>query len=255
VNIKYFPFDTQKCDLKFTAWSYRKVEVEIHKGNKGVVLDDYVKNAAWDLVSSTSQDVVTEEAAVVFTLHLKRKPLFFLFNIIGPVILLSILNIFTFVLPVESGEKAGYSITVFLALAVFLTIISDQLPNNSDTVSLMAIYLSTMVLLSTAVVAVCLIQIRLSIRKETEQPITRFYASIVKLANCLQCRRQMNRNKIKPDKIVKEKSLDDIDEEPEVEAISWMDVVHAMDFLLFWLAAIYTFVCTTAIACCAVSNI
>ncbi|XP_060587119.1 acetylcholine receptor subunit delta-like [Ruditapes philippinarum] len=254
VNIKYFPFDTQKCDLKITAWSYRKFEVQINKGLEGVVLDHYVQNAAWDLVSATSQDVSSDEVAVVFTLHLKRKPLFFLFNIIGPVILLSILNVFTFVLPVESGDKAGYSITVFLALAVFLTIISDQLPNNSDTVSLMAIYLSTMVLLSTVVVVVCIIQIRLSIRKETEQPITCGYASIVKLANCLQCRRQMNQNKIKPDNIVKERSLDDIDEEPEVEAISWIDVVHAMDFLCFWLAAIYTFVCTTAIACSAVSN-
>ena len=258
VNILYFPFDTQSCDLKFTAWSYRKDDVDIHKGSKGVVLMEYVDNAAWDLVTSSSKEVITDEVAVVFTLNLKRRPLFFLFNIMGPVMLLSVLNIFTFVLPVESGEKAGYSVNVFLSLAVFLTIISDQLPNNSDTVSLMAIYLAMMVILSTLVVIICVTQIRLSIRKESEQPVTSVYASLVKLANFLQCRRQRGIKSIKIQPINDDKNnkelKDDVESEPEVKEVKWENVPNAIDFLCFWLATIYTFFCTTIIAIVATLN-
>ncbi|XP_053408006.1 neuronal acetylcholine receptor subunit beta-4-like [Mercenaria mercenaria] len=257
VNIKYFPFDTQMCDLKFTAWSYTKLDVDINKGSKGVRLEDYVKNAAWDLVDTSSSEVNTGEVAVIFHLNLRRKPLFFLFNIIGPVILLTVLNIFTFVLPVESGEKAGYSVTVFLAMAVFLTIISDQLPNNSDTVSLIAVYLMLMTLLSTFIVCACLIQIRLSIRKELEQPVTGCYAAFVRLADCLRCRCcKQKPNKVKPMKQTKkrEKDIDDSEEEYGPESITWMNVIHAMDFLLFWLSTFYTLFCTSLIAVLLVSN-
>ncbi|XP_060569044.1 neuronal acetylcholine receptor subunit beta-4-like [Ruditapes philippinarum] len=38
VDITYFPFDTQSCELKFIAWSYSKEEVELNKGSRGLRL-------------------------------------------------------------------------------------------------------------------------------------------------------------------------------------------------------------------------
>lgn len=252
VNIKYFPFDTQQCDIKFTVWSYSNMEVEINRGKKGVLTDEYVPNAAWDLVSSTSSEVNSNAPAVIFTLHLKRKPTFFLINIISPVILLSVLNIFTFMLPVESGEKAGFSVTVFLALAVFLTIISDQLPNNSDTVSLMAVYLSLMTGLSTFIVVACLAQIRLSIRKESEQPVTGLYLCIVRLYRGVTCRScKQKPNAVSPSE-ENEKDLSEFADDTEPEVITWLNVIHAADFLLFWLSTVYTVLCTSLITILAV---
>jgi hypothetical protein len=52
-------------------------------------------------------------------LKLKRQPMFFVLNLILPVCLMSILNIFVFLLPADSGERVGYAITVLLAIAVF----------------------------------------------------------------------------------------------------------------------------------------
>jgi hypothetical protein len=53
-------------------------------------------------------------------------------NVIVPVILLGIFNVFTFVLPADSGEKIGYSVTVFPSFAVCLTVVSAELPKTSE---------------------------------------------------------------------------------------------------------------------------
>ena len=39
------------------------------------------------------------------------------------------------------GEKMGYSITVFLSLVVFLSIIGTHLPVNSEQVTVLGVYL------------------------------------------------------------------------------------------------------------------
>ena len=59
---------------------------------------------------------------------MKRRPGFFIVNIVMPVVLLSALNIMVFLIPVDSGEKISYGITVLLALSVFLSIVADMLP-------------------------------------------------------------------------------------------------------------------------------
>ncbi|XP_060581266.1 acetylcholine receptor subunit delta-like [Ruditapes philippinarum] len=168
VDITYFPFDRQTCDLKFTAWSYSKDEVEINMGSRGVELEDYVENSAWELTGTSARETNTGEAAVFFTLKLKRKSGFYILNVIMPVVLLSILSVFTFVLPITSGERASYAVTVFLSLAVFLTIIAAELPKNSENTSVLAVYLMLISSWSTLIVVLCLIESRIAIRDEKE---------------------------------------------------------------------------------------
>jgi hypothetical protein len=55
---------------------------------------------------------------------------------------MSILNVFVFLLPADSGERVGYAITMLLAIAVFLTISSDSLPAMSNPHVLCGVYQS-----------------------------------------------------------------------------------------------------------------
>jgi hypothetical protein len=84
---------------------------------------------------------------------------------IVPVILLSFLNIFTFALPARSGERASYSVTLFLSIFVFLTIIASEFPKNSDKLSYLALYLILMASVSTIFVLVSVLQLRLGHRE------------------------------------------------------------------------------------------
>ena len=50
-------------------------------------------------------------------------------------VFLSLASSLVFALPADAGEKMGLSITVLLAYAVYLTLITDAMPNTSMQVS------------------------------------------------------------------------------------------------------------------------
>jgi hypothetical protein len=57
---------------------------------------------------------------MIFTFYLTRLPLFYVLNIIIPIILMFSLSIGVFYLPVDSGEKMTLSISILLGQTVFL---------------------------------------------------------------------------------------------------------------------------------------
>ena len=259
----YFPFDHQKCEVTFVVWSYSILEVEIYKSKEGIIIDkDFEANSVWD-ITSVKHEVArdTRESTITFTFNLRRKPQYYVINIILPVVLLGLLNGLVFIIPVETGEKSGYSITVFLSLAVYLTLISTILPVTSEEVSILGIYLLFQVIVGVIVLFVTTIQLRLNSRSSSI-PVTGFCLKIVKIG-CRKPRftccgnKDDNRQEIRiflsklkrPDDIsknsVKSKRHSEVDHFSQPlnhvnvsvdneEEYSWNDVVSASDFIAFW---------------------
>jgi hypothetical protein len=73
-----------------------------------------------------------QQEVLVFKFNLKGNSGYYLLNLILPIWVLGILNLFVFLLPPESGERVAYSITVLLSIVVFLTITSNSLPGTSE---------------------------------------------------------------------------------------------------------------------------
>lgn len=116
-----------------------------------LITSQYVNSTEWNLkeiketVNSVKYACCPQPFIdITFEIILERKPLFYLFNIILPCLLLVITILFGFFLPPESGERISLTITILLALAVFLELISDSLPRNSDTIPLLAIFFIVM---------------------------------------------------------------------------------------------------------------
>lgn len=53
IDIKYFPFDEQKCHMKFASWAYdvSKLDVYVNYKEMGLVEGVYQPSNEWDLVS------------------------------------------------------------------------------------------------------------------------------------------------------------------------------------------------------------
>jgi len=66
---------------------------------------------------------------ITYTIVLRRKPMFFTYNLVFPCVLLMVIGILVFCLPPESGEKVSLSVTVLLAMAVDLP---EQRPPPGD---------------------------------------------------------------------------------------------------------------------------
>ncbi|XP_060071422.1 acetylcholine receptor subunit beta-like [Ylistrum balloti] len=147
-NIMYYPLDIQTCTLSLTSWAYTSNEISLDFETNPVYLDSYIPNGEWELISTFGLITGSRSKGdnsfsnVKFSIILRRRPLFHVLNTLFPVALMAVLSAMVFKLPVESGEKIGFALTVLLAYAVYLTLISDNIPSTSVSVCYLSIYLS-----------------------------------------------------------------------------------------------------------------
>ena len=146
MDLTFFPYDLQSCDIELASWGFHTDAVNLTFYKSNVAVEDYKTNGEWDLIS-TSQETseITEDglsySKLLFRIVLKRLPGYYIMSVIFPVVLTSILISVTFILPVESGEKVGYVLTVLLALAVLLTLFADNMPTTSKHTSVLGMLL------------------------------------------------------------------------------------------------------------------
>jgi hypothetical protein len=233
IDITYFPFDTQICNFVFVSWSFLKDElnVTLHEENAPIDYYDYVENSVWDIVHSTSYTSPEHEpdAKVTFTLTLRRKPQYYVMNLILPVVLLGVISLLVFVIPADAGEKMSFAVTVFLAFAVFLSIISMQLPVNSEKTSILGLYLVFQMTLGVGTIVLSSIQLRIHNRK-SERRVGKFFRAIVsseRFFRCQICSKSSTQGKSERSSF--EQDFDDV---------NWNDVSSAIDFACFWLMLI-----------------
>ncbi|XP_061168928.1 neuronal acetylcholine receptor subunit alpha-2-like [Saccostrea echinata] len=139
-DITYYPLDEQTCTIKVSTWGYTSNEISLQFDNPAVDMSFYSENGEWLLTDAAGEN--TKEmsrggqtfSSLTFSITLKRRPMFHALNTMVPVALMAFLIPMVFKLPVDSGEKIGYSLTVLLAYAVYLTLISDNIPSTSVSV-------------------------------------------------------------------------------------------------------------------------
>ncbi|CAL1529682.1 unnamed protein product [Lymnaea stagnalis] len=149
IDITYFPFDDQTCELKFGSWTYDGFQVDITNRSATVDLQNYVFSGEWELMDVRIRRTEVTYACCIepypdvrFTIVIRRKTLYYLFNIIFPCLWLTILSLLGFWLPPDSGEKITLGITVLLAFSVFMLLIAESMPATSEFVPLIGIYLT-----------------------------------------------------------------------------------------------------------------
>ncbi|CAG5131994.1 unnamed protein product, partial [Candidula unifasciata] len=149
IDVMYFPFDQQRCEMKFGSWTHRgnALNYSFYLNMDKLDLTDYLKSGSWDIIDCpgkivTIRDDVSgdEKEQIVFEFILRRKTLFYTVNLIIPCVLISFVSICVFALPADAGEKITLCISVLLALVVFLLLVSKILP-PSLTIPLIAKYL------------------------------------------------------------------------------------------------------------------
>lgn len=147
IDITYFPFDDQRCKMKFGSWTYDGFQVDVTNRSARVDLQNYVYSGEWELLGIK---VLRNEVFypccsepypdVTFYIVMRRRTLYYLFNIIFPCLWLTILSLLGFWLPPDSGEKITLGITVLLAFSVFMLLIAESMPATSEFVPLIGEY-------------------------------------------------------------------------------------------------------------------
>ncbi|CAG5127253.1 unnamed protein product [Candidula unifasciata] len=166
LNMIKYPFDKQTCYIQLIAMGNIADELQFVVAPKPVESQYYLPNGEWELENATVNvlNITDGEyclSSFVVTFTIRRNPDGILVNIVLPVVFLSFLNLWVFVIPVESGEKISYGTTVLMALSVFMTTMGAMLPVSSNQIPSVVIYLFVLLIISlltviTSIVIVCL---------------------------------------------------------------------------------------------------
>ncbi|PNI36954.1 CHRNB1 isoform 4 [Pan troglodytes] len=121
IQVTYFPFDWQNCTMVFSSYSYDSSEVSLQtglgpdrQGHQEIHIHEgtFIENGQWEIIHKPSRLIQPpgdprggregQRQKVIFYLIIRRKPLFYLVNVIAPCILITLLAIFVFYLPPDA---------------------------------------------------------------------------------------------------------------------------------------------------------
>lgn len=147
IDVSKFPFDEQKCHVTIGSWTYSGYKINITYYDHQADLSNFIPNGQWEVQSALLYNRFRKYGAakipypdVTLTLTIRRKPLYYGMNIVIPCALISLLALFSFILPSDHGERMSLVVTVLLALSVYMLIVSSSLPETSDSVPVLGIY-------------------------------------------------------------------------------------------------------------------
>ncbi|XP_067038979.1 neuronal acetylcholine receptor subunit alpha-2-like isoform X3 [Acropora muricata] len=175
IDITYFPFDDQLCELKFGSWTYNGLEVNVVQMSDRADLKQYMTSSEFELISAKAQrNVITYSCCpepypdITFYIQIRRIPFFFLFNIIIPCMVVTSFSVLTFAFPPECGERVTLVIESFLAMSVVIFNVADDIPVTSiSTPLIVKILLAAMIQIGFSLIANC---VSLNMYRKTEMP-------------------------------------------------------------------------------------
>jgi len=159
-NVQYYPYDKQSCIMRVSMWGYESSEVSLIAGDSKWTFDFFEENGEWQIDStSIVADHAGSVSVLAFSIEISRRPLYYVINLVAPLILLGVLNSFAFLLPTASGERIGFSVTCFLSYVVLLNMIMDFLPTSAAPMSYLSYYTFIMMVFSGGVTLVTILTV------------------------------------------------------------------------------------------------
>lgn len=129
--------------MLFASWTYDGFQINLTKVGEDGDISNYIPNSEWSLIKLHSERTVRIYSCcaepypeVTYKIEIRRKPLFYVFNMILPCMIITLVALLGFYMPSESGEKVTMGITTLLSMTVFLMLVAESMPPTSDVLPL-----------------------------------------------------------------------------------------------------------------------
>lgn len=172
VDLLYFPLDEQVCGFVFISPRNNAAELNFSLIKDSVEITSMVKHGEWNIFESNAYrilynepDIDLEVVGLKFDLNLRRRPQFVLIHTTAPLALIALLNMITFVVPILSGERISFSVSILLALIFFTSNIVDNIPHSSARIPLLSMASAAITVLCTMNVIISVIFSRVAATK------------------------------------------------------------------------------------------
>ncbi|KAL3870001.1 hypothetical protein ACJMK2_042618 [Sinanodonta woodiana] len=227
-DVTYYPFDQQTCSYIFTSWHHDSTQISLVIPKDTWDTSLYEINSVWSLEETTTESFTLNGYEYAnFTVVIKRQYLYFVFNIVLPILLLSAVNGFVFLLPVESDERVGFSIMCFLSIVVLLQTTMQFLPDSSIQMSLLCYYLVLMMVTSAVLVIVNIFMMRIYL-KSSDSKVPKVLQKFILVITCNICKKSGNKVNAKDEDEAKDKGAG-----VNRTKVTWPEVAKVLDVFLF----------------------
>ncbi|XP_046378330.2 neuronal acetylcholine receptor subunit alpha-3-like [Haliotis rufescens] len=244
MDVTKFPFDVQTCSFNVFVWADTINTVDLFPVDNSIGLDIYNVNSEWDITNTsatrhTKYASFSEIAHITYHLQLTRKPSMKILTVVMPVLLLSFLNVVVFLIPVQSGEKLSFSITVLLSFAVFMSFITNMLPQSADSLSVFTLLMAGLFLLSSLYVLLTIWVIKVFHRDSSKRAVPLWVCRL--LCGQKGCCGSIRIHTTGSQDVSDISPSGDIDmstrgsERLPGSEVQWIRVSEAMDKFFFWL--------------------
>ena len=252
-----YPFDKHSCNYELISTSYDSEEVILHSPQHKINLDNYIENGEWHLtdtvctpggITGTTESDSVKIATLNNIIQIRRRPEFVLLHAAGPLFLIDALCIVVCLVPVDSGERISYSVTVFLAFVFLSGSIVAEMPRNSLKLTTLSWELVTVNILTTFNVLWSVYIVRLSRRHGNVTDLPRVFIFVTHVAkritnglsrriktNGYRNRRDSNDSSVtgnQPEVIGKNERKEECIYEEE-EDIKWHETIKLLDMVYF----------------------
>ncbi len=163
MKMDLFPFDLQSCPVILSPWIYDNSQLKLHPAQHaarfGKLLDMSKK---WIIQDFRAEKSVLHDAEhdrsydqMHFSISLKRKSTFYVLNLLLPCYLISIIACLCYVIPPQGGDRINLLLTTFLSIVVFVLVVLEIVPEESDTLPLFSKFLLKVMLMNMFQILYC----------------------------------------------------------------------------------------------------
>jgi nicotinic acetylcholine receptor len=157
IELRNWPFETQKCKLKFGSWTTHGAQVGLDLLGNNTEIEEfnfYTRNKEWIVTESKAEhnevkypccDEFYPDITFHFTFH-RRSP-FYRCGIIMPCLVTMLLVLSSFLLPPNAGEKILVNCTCLIVCVLYLLYFLNSLPALSDQIPLIVLFYSNILAL------------------------------------------------------------------------------------------------------------
>ncbi|CAJ0608002.1 unnamed protein product [Cylicocyclus nassatus] len=157
LDLRFFPFDVQVCTMTFSSWTYDQKGIDYFPYSEKIGTSNYLENEGWYILKTkiTRNEVKysccpNKYTLLQLTLYLRRKPLFYIVNLIIPTSIITLIAIVGFFTTSSASgmreEKVSLGITTLLSMSILMLMVSDQMPTTSTFIPLIGWFILAMII-------------------------------------------------------------------------------------------------------------
>ena len=134
MDLQRYPYDTQLCPLIFNELIFPYILNMSLNFVEGLPLSSlFSYSSSWDLTDQRIDTIDMFGSSILsLSCEVQRKTMFYSVCLVVPLVMTSIMNTLVFLVPLQSGEKVSFLVSIFVSTSVFTSFFTNVMPRGLD---------------------------------------------------------------------------------------------------------------------------